>query len=371
MNTLNIRKLYTDGRLLENQTITVENGHIIKVEACLDTIYEYDNLAPALVDIHLNGGEQYHFTADPTKEALHDMEFSAQKNGVGYVLPALITSSPENIYTALDAVREYLRENPNSGVIGLHLEGPFISEKKRGAHMSKYVRVPDDALLEEIIKQGDGILKMMTIAPEHFTDRQIAMLLEAGVAVSLGHSNCTYKRAMEAFDLGVNLVTHLFNAMSPFHHREAGLVGAALASDRVFTPVILDGVHADFDAVNIATELKSDKLFFISDVLFQNHVKTEFKWEEFDAKLINGDYINADGNLAGATISMADCVRSGVEALGLSLEKSLQKSTSIPAEVLKLNAGKIEPGYPARFCTFDDDLSGFRYLRFSDISKAE
>lgn len=364
MKKLNVRKLYTNGQLLEHQTISIDQGQIVKLEACSDTVYDYEHLAPALVDIHVNGGEQYHFTAHPTEEALRDVEFSAQKNGVGYVLPALITSSPENICTALDITRAYLQKNPYSGILGLHLEGPFISEKKRGAHMNKYVRVPDDSLLDEIIKRGDGVLKMITIAPEHFTDRQISMLLEAGIAVSLGHTDCTYKRAMEAFDLGVNLITHLFNAMSPLHHREPGLVGAALAHDNVYTPVILDGVHADFEAVKIALKMKKDRLLFISDVLFQNHVKTEFKWEEFDAKLIQGDYINADGNLAGATISLADCVKNGVEVLGLSVEKSIQKSTAIPAEVLKLKVGKIEPDYPARFCTFDDDLSGFKYLNF-------
>lgn len=364
MKKLNVKNIYTAGELLENQTIIVEKGQIIGIEDCLDAVYDYENLAPALMDIHINGGEQYHFTADPTEAALRDIELSARKNGVGYVLPALITSSLENIYGALAVTGEYMRENPRTGIIGLHLEGPFISEKKRGAHISKYVRVPDDKLLEEIIKKGDKVLKMITIAPEYFTDRQISMLLEAGIAVSLGHTSCTYKRAMEAFDLGVNMVTHLFNAMSPFHHREPGLVGAALGHANVFTPVILDGIHSDFEAVKIALKSKGDKLFFISDALFQNHIKTEFKWEEFDAKLINGDYINSDGNLAGATISMADCVKNGVDKLGISLEKVLYKCTCIPADLLKLNVGKIAPSYPARFCTFDERMNEFEYLDF-------
>jgi N-acetylglucosamine-6-phosphate deacetylase len=364
MKSIAVKNLYSSGKRLENQKITIQNGQIVEVSPSSDAVFDYENIAPALIDIHINGGEQFHFTADPTEETLKDIEFSAQKNGVGFVLPALITSSPENIFRALEVTKKYISENPNSGIIGLHLEGPFISEKKRGAHLTKYIRTPDDQLLQEIITQGAEVLKMITIAPEHFTDRQISMLVNAGITVSLGHSNCTYKRAMEAFNLGVNLVTHLFNAMSPLHHREPGLLGAAFANEKVFTPVIPDGVHADYEAVKLAIRLKGDKLFFISDALFQNHIKTAFKWEEFDAKLINGDYINADGNLAGATISMADCVKNGVEVLGLSLEKSIEKSTGIPAKVLKIKAGKIEPSYPAKFCTFDNKLKELKFLNF-------
>jgi len=211
------RNLYTSGTLLEKQSLKIEDGLIREVTGYSGDDFDYDHLAPALVDIHINGGEQYHFTADPTTEALEDIEFSARKNGVGYVLPALITSSPENIFAALETVKGYIAAHPETGIMGLHLEGPFISEKKRGAHLAKYVRVPDDRLLREIIDVGGPVLKMITIAPEHFTDAQIKMLLEAGVKVSLGHSDCSYIRAMEAFDLGVNLVTHLFNAMSERH----------------------------------------------------------------------------------------------------------------------------------------------------------
>lgn len=358
------RHLYTSGKLLHKQKIKIENGIIREVAPYAGHDFNYENLAPALVDIHINGGEQYHFTAHPTAEALEDMELAARKNGVGCVLPALITSSPENIFAALETVRNYVGEHPGTGIAGLHLEGPFISVKKRGAHLAKYIRVPDDRLLRDIIDAGGPVLKMITLAPEHFTDSQIKMLLDAGIKVSLGHSDCTYARAMEAFALGVNLITHLFNAMSSFHHREPGLTGAALMAQHVYTPVIPDGVHARFEAVQLALQMKKDKLFFISDALFQNHIKTSFQWEEFDAKLINGDYINADGNLAGATISMADCVINGMKILGLSPEEALYKSSGLPAEVLGINAGKAETGYPARLISFSDNFSDVKYLNF-------
>lgn len=361
---ITVKNLYNAGSRLEKQKLRIENGIIREVSYYTGNDFDYENLAPALVDIHINGGERYHFTADPTAEALEDIELSAQKNGVGYVLPALITSSPENIFAALETVSTYMRERPGTGIMGLHLEGPFISVKKRGAHLAKYIRVPDDHLLREIIEAGGSVLKMMTLAPEHFTDSQIKMLLEAGVKVSLGHSDCSYARAVQAFDLGVNLVTHLFNAMSAFHHREPGLAGAALLAENVYAPVIPDGVHAHFEAVRLALQMKKDKLFFISDALFQNHRKESFQWEEFDARLINGDYINADGNLAGATISMADCVTNGVRILGLTREEALYKSSGLPAEVLGFAAGKAETGYPARFISFSDEFISLKYLNF-------
>lgn len=364
MQKLKIKNLYTGPQRLENKTLTVAQGKIVRVEDSTESGYDYENLAPALVDIHINGGEQFHFTADPTAAALEDIELSAQKNGVGYVLPALITSSPENIFAALETVKHYMQERPGTGIMGLHLEGPFISVRKRGAHLAKYVRVPDDRLLREIIDAGGEVLKMITIAPEHFTDSQIKMLVEAGVKVSLGHSDCTYQRAMEAFGLGVNLITHLYNAMSPFHHREPGLAGAALMAENVYTPVIPDGIHARFEAVALALKMKKERLVFISDALFQNHIKESFQWEEFDAKLINGDYINADGNLAGATISMADCVLTGTKVLGLSLEESLFKSSGLPAEVLDFTAGKADVGYPAKFITFSKGFKNLKYLNF-------
>jgi len=132
----------------------------------------------------------------------------------------------------------------------------------------------------------------------------------------------------------------------------------------VYTPVIPDGVHARFEAVQLALQMKKGHLFFISDALFQNHQKQTFLWEEFDAKLIDGDYINADGNLAGATISMADSVRNGVDILGLSLEEALFKSSGLPADVLAFRAGKAEAGYPARLIAFSDNFNNLKYLNF-------
>jgi N-acetylglucosamine-6-phosphate deacetylase len=363
MQNITIKNLFTPDEVLKNQKVWIENGLITKIEPLKNgELAKHENLAPTLIDLHINGGEEFHFTQKPEKETIKDIEYSAKKNGVGYVLPTLITSSVENIFKGLAAIKEYRRENPKSGILGMHLEGPYLSIKKRGAHLEKYIKIPDNQTLREIIDFGAENLKMITIAPESFTNEQIQMLLESGIKVSLGHSNCSFERAQEVFGLGVNLVTHLFNAMSPFTHREPGLAGASLVNTTVFTPIILDHVHVATDAARLAFKLKKEKMFLISDALFQNHKKVRFQWEEFDAFIANGNYMNSDGNLAGATISLSDAVRNAKNCLGIDTKYALKMATEIPAEVLNLNIGKIEIGAKAKFSTFNEHLENFSYI---------
>jgi N-acetylglucosamine-6-phosphate deacetylase len=343
-------------------TVEIEAGKIKAILPLESTSYDYIHLAPALVDAHINGGEEFHFTANPTEETLWDMDRAAAKSGVGYQLPALITSDPETMFKGIETVQSFRKKNPAQSIIGLHLEGPFISIEKRGAHLPEYIRKPDLSLIKEILSASKGMPLMMTIAPEHFENDTISYLLEQGVTVSLGHSNCTYERAMEVFGLGVKWITHLFNAMSPLTHRAPGLAGAALSHPDVYCPIIPDGVHVHHGAVKLALKLKYDRLFFISDALFQNGLKTHFQWRTFDAKLLDGKYINSDGNLAGANISMADALFTGIHQYSLSLSDGLRKCTSLPAEALGLPIGRMEVGYPAKFITFDENFEDIQLL---------
>jgi N-acetylglucosamine-6-phosphate deacetylase len=363
--TITCKNLYTGTHKLENQSIEIAEGKIVDIkDATKNQEFDYDNLAPALIDLHINGGEEFHFTHKPTAETLRDIEFSAKKNGVGYVLPTLITSSIDNIFEGLSAVKSYCLDNPKSGVLGMHLEGPFISVKKRGAHLEKYIKVPDEKTLKEIIDFGGKYLKIITVAPENFTNNQLGILVESGIKVSIGHSNATFEIAQEAFGLGINLVTHLFNAMSSFNHRRPGLVGASMANDNVFTPIILDNVHVAIAAVKLAFELKKDKIFLISDALFQNHKKQNFKWDEFDAFLEDGNYMNSDGNLAGATISMADAVKNAVEWLKIETKDAIKMATYTPALVINEPIGTLKVDSIAKFCTFSNNLQNFKYIEY-------
>lgn len=366
MNIL-AKKLYVAGQKLDNQVIISNNGKIVSLETYQNQVLDstYDNLLPGLFDTHINGGFKNYFTQFPTFETVKDIADASQATGTAYCLPTLITSSLENILKGIAAIREYQTHYPQGGVVGMHLEGPFLNVKKRGAHLAKYVRKPTDVELDEILKHGDGIIKLMTIAPENFTDTQLKKLTDSGIAISLGHSDATYAEAKYAFSKGINLVTHLYNAMSGLHHREPGLVGAALEDETVYAPIILDGHHCDYGAAKVAYRAKKDKLFLISDALFLGEQVKNFNWGEFDATLKNGSYVNSEGNLAGGAISLPSCIRNAVEFVGISLPEALDMASSRAAVATKLDGEycKIETGYPAVFTAFADNLTNFEVVQ--------
>lgn len=246
----------------------------------------------------------------------------------------------------------------------MHLEGPFLNPARRGAHSIDQVRKPTNDELEEIISKGKDVIKVITIAPECFTEEQLQMLINSGITISIGHSTITHKEAQFYFSKGINLVTHLFNAMTQFGHREPGLVGAVFENDEVYAPVILDGVHCDYAAAKVAYKLKQDKFFLISDATFLGRKVANFKWDNFDAHLENGFYRNEDGNLAGATISMEEAVQNAFNNLHVPADEAIKMATTRVAAAIGLQdkIGKIKQGFPASFVKFNNDLSKIETL---------
>lgn len=365
MPSISCKRLFSSDGVHFNKRISFDNGWIISIED-FDGSPEFQNISAPFFDTHINGGEQLYFTEENSLEAIEDIFNSSYKTGTFYVLPCLITSSLENILRGIEVMKTYLFQNPRSGVLGLHLEGPFLNPRKRGAHLAKYVRKPTDKEIIEILELGKDVIKIWTIAPEQFTDKQIAMILDAGITLSAGHSDATYQESSHAFSLGINLVTHLYNAMSGFQHRKPGLVGAALANKEIWAPIILDGKHCDFGAAKVAYNAKPDRLFIISDALFLGRKKRSFQWEEFDATLANDEYRNSDGNLAGSAISMGEAIRNGVNRVGIPIEIAIDMATLRPAKALGLDQkiGNLKEGFPAIFTFFDDDLSSFEVLNY-------
>jgi N-acetylglucosamine-6-phosphate deacetylase len=363
MPSITCQRLFTAQGVLRNKKIIFNAGIIESIED-FDGKATYQNICSAFFDTHINGGENLYLTEENSLEAVDDIANASYKTGTFYVLPCIITSSLENILKGIETLKEYMRLYPTSGVLGLHLEGPFLNPVKRGAHLAKYVRMPTDAEIETILKAGSDIIKIWTIAPEQFTASQIKMIQDAGVCISAGHSNATNIQANAAFDTGISLVTHLFNAMSGLHHRKPGLVGATLANKNIWAPIILDGKHCDFDAAKVAYNAKSDRLFIISDALFLGRTKMEFQWEEFDAKLINGEYINSDGNLAGSAISMGEAICNAVNYVKIPLEIAIDMATRRPFEAIGVNFKEfsIKEGNKALFTAFDDELESFEVI---------
>ncbi|PWJ59304.1 N-acetylglucosamine-6-phosphate deacetylase [Dyadobacter jejuensis] len=360
--------VYSGTTHLTHQVLTIREGRILTMAPGEPTegMPSYSHLAPGLFDIHINGGEHFHFTQKPDEHTLADIDAASASSGTAYTLPTLITSDTGNILQGLQAVRNYQSKNPTTGVLGMHLEGPFINPKKRGAHLAQFVRKPKNSELKEIIHAGEGVLKMMTIAPEQFSVEQITMLQEAGIVISAGHSDATYQQAQAAFGQGIRLVTHLYNAMSAFHHRAPGLVGATFDHPEVYAPIIVDGVHCDYAAARVAYQLKKKKLILISDALFLHQKVTSFQWGDFDAQLVDGQYVNQEGNLAGGAITLGEAIHNAVTFLGIPPIEALEMATSRPAMAMGLSEhiGQIAPGYPAVFTAFNPSLTNFEVLRF-------
>ncbi len=365
--------VHTGDEVIDNGVIIIGNGKILSVQKEIPTdIKQIDlkgsHISAGFIDIQINGGEHYYFSQFPNEETIQDIYNSSLKYGTTHTLPCLVSSSNETIHQGIEAIRNY-KAKYNNGIMGMHLEGPFLNPLKRGAHSINQVRKPTNSELEEIIRYGKDVIKVITIAPECFTDEQLDMLLESGIVISAGHSTMTYKEAQYYFSKGIKLVTHLYNAMTQFGHREPGLVGATFENEAVYAPIILDGAHCDYAAARVAYKLKKDKFFLISDAAFLGRKVESFKWDSFDAHLDNGFYRNEEGNLAGASISMLEAVQNAFNHLHVSADEAIKMATSRVASAINMEhqVGKIKTGFPASFVKFNDDLSVIETLNYNPI----
>lgn len=357
---LRARRVFTGHTVLNHQEIRIENGKIVSIHRTQGP-FDVDNVAPGFFDTHINGGRFNHFTESPTLDTLIDMYKACVASGTPFFLPCLITSSFDTIRQGIAAVRQFREQYPEAGMLGLHLEGPFLSPAKRGAHLEKYLLQPTDELIDELLSFADGQILLMTIAPELFSMEQLRKLGASGIVLSAGHSNATYEQAFTGFSVGIQCVTHLFNAMSGLHHRSPGLVGAALSNPAIWAPLILDGIHCHWESARVAFRAKPDTLFLISDALFLGKEKQHFRWEEFDATLEGDAYVNSEGNLAGGALSLPEMLVNAVHQLQIPLQTAVEMCTSRPARAVSQDTqiGYIKPGYPPVFTCFSDDLTHF------------
>jgi len=290
--------IFNGETFIGNRAVVVEGSKIVKV-VHKSNLVGYDNitdlkgalLVPGFIDLQVNGGGGAFYT----QEASTTNYIMANKAHLGFgttaLLPTLISTSLDNII-AQCAVGKELMKDPKNGVLGLHVEGPFFNPEKKGAHSLDFVREATDYEIEKIIEAGRGVIKLFTCAPEIVSPKHIKMLVDAGIPVSAGHSNCTYEQAMNAFEAGVTKVTHLYNAMSQFTSRAPGLVGAFLDSDdKVYAGIIVDGIHCDYAALRIAQKAKKEKLFLVSDASFVKHPVDSFEIDEFKIFFKDGMYL--------------------------------------------------------------------------------
>lgn len=347
--------LHTGYETLHHYMVLVAGGSVVGIEH--EETFSGDaerrdlrgaHLAPAFIDLQVYGGNGLLFSDQPSVASIAATYKACLEGGTAYFQPTLATHSPEVMQLAIGAVKDY-RELGLPGVIGLHLEGPYIHAAKLGAHVAGYIQTPTVNGLKSLMTDAQGILSMMTIAPELFDRGMIHDLLRKGVVLSAGHSNATYAEGMEGFDSGIIAATHLYNAMSPLRHRAPGMVGALFNRSDVWTSVVADGHHVDFAAIRIAKQLLGDKLFLITDAVTGNSTG------QYRHQLSGDKYVLPDGTLSGSALTMMKAVRNCVERAGISLDEALRMATLYPARLMKLDdrLGTIQLGMEASFVVFD------------------
>ena len=318
-------------------------------------------LVPGFIDLQVNGGGGALLNNDLTLEGIRTICGTFARFGTTACLPTLITDTPENTDRAIAAGIEAVRENV-PGFLGLHLEGPHLSVARKGAHDPALIRPMEEADIDRLLKARAKLPNLLlTVAAETVVPEQISRLAQAGIVVSIGHSDAGYAAVKAAAEAGASMVTHLFNAQSQMGNREPGVVGAALDLGSLNAGLIADGVHVS--AVMIGNALRAKrgpgKIFLITDAM-------SLTGTDLDSFELNGRTIHraggvlrlADGTLAGADLTMIDAIAYVHRTIGLPLEEALRMASLYPAEAMGIGTrfGNLKRGARADFVSISDDL---------------
>lgn len=349
-------KIFTGVEWISNATIHTEDGLIKEIVLQNKPSAEHPGIKahlviPAFIDLQIYGANKKLFAVYPTVEALDDLYNYCKNGGALLFQPTLATNTMDVFYRGIDAVRQYWKED-RKGVLGLHLEGPWLNPEKRGAHPAELIHPPTLKEAEDLLQYGKGVISMITIAPE-VCDKEIVDLIRSyGVVISAGHSNATYNEAMNALDDGITTITHLYNAMSSLQHRAPGLVGAAFNHSSALASIIPDGFHVDYAAIKIAWRQMKERLFVITDAVTETT-------EGFYHHHLEGNKYSSHGILSGSALTMHKAFLNLVQQLNIPIEQAVYMCSTLPAKLMgrATQYGKIAPGYAAQFLVLDNDLN--------------
>jgi N-acetylglucosamine-6-phosphate deacetylase len=308
--------------------------------------------APGFVDLQVNGFAGIDFL-EADADGYRRAGEALLETGVTAFLATFITAPEEHLLAALQNVP---RRFDGARVLGVHLEGPFVAPERLGIHPSSQRREPDAELLERLVSSGP--VRLVTLAPERPGAFDLIDLLRGrGITVSCGHSDATSDEATEAFDRGVRAVTHLFNAMRPFQHRDPGIAGAALARDDVVIQLILDGAHLAPETAQVVWRAAEGRVALVTDAFAgAGGVDGTYSLGGLDIEVRDGVARGPDGSLAGTTIRMLDAVRN-LHALGVPLADALDAATAVPARVIGVaSVGRLDVDQSADVVVLNDNL---------------
>jgi N-acetylglucosamine-6-phosphate deacetylase len=365
---VNGRVLLDEG-FVEGKAVVIDGAMIadvVEVDAIPASLGRYDLegglLVPGFIDTQVNGGGGVLFNDSPTVETIRTIGEAHRRFGTTGFLPTLISDDLHVIRAGIEAADAAIAEGV-PGVLGIHVEGPFLNHDRRGVHDAAKLRSLDAAAVELLATRHGGVT-MVTLAPEMTTPELIRALDDAGVIVSAGHTDATYDELQPALASGLRGFTHLFNAMSGLGSREPGAVGAALACEESWCGLNVDGHHVHAETLKIALRAKRrDRFMLVTDAM--PSVGSDTRIFQIQGRpitvvdTVNGDkIIDDEGRLAGAHLDMAAAVRNAVHMLGLDLTDALRMASAYPAAFLKLDheLGRIAPGHRANLVLLDDQL---------------
>ena len=331
-----------------------------------ESVLDADGLyaIPGLIDIHFHGCMGHDF-CDGTVEAIDAITRYEASCGVTSVCPATMTVSPESLVQVMDAARTY-NESParpgQASLVGINMEGPFISEAKKGAQAAEHIRLCDEALFCSLQERSGGLIKLVDIAPENEGAMEFIDALHDKVTISLAHTTADYQTAKEAYDRGARHATHLYNAMPPFTHRAPGVVGAAFDSPHCRAELICDGVHIHPSVVRATFQLfGDDRMILISDSMRAAGMEDGQYTLGGQDVAVKGKYATlvSDGALAGSVTNLMDCMRTAVKEMQSPLESAIACATMNPAKAIGIydRYGSISTGKIANLVLLDQDLN--------------
>ena len=316
------------------------------------------HLLPGYIDVQVNGGGGVLFNNAPTVEALRSIVAGHRRFGSTGLMPTLISDDVETMRLAVAAVRQAIAEGV-PGVLGIHLEGPYIAPERKGTHNADKFRVPDAAEIEMATSLDNGVT-LVTLAPEQVPADTIRAMVARGAKVAAGHTAASYEQARVGLDAGISGFTHLYNAMTPLQGRDPGVVGAALEDPHSWCGVIVDGVHVHPASLRVALAAKPrGKILLVTDAMpMVGADAPSFELYGETITAIDGVVRNAAGSLAGSALDMASAVRNTVQMLGLPLEEAARMASTYPAQFLGIDdyRGRIAPGCAADLVLLDDAL---------------
>lgn len=327
----------------------------VSADACdMDGLYAI----PGLVDIHFHGCAGYDF-CDGTEQALSAIARYQAEHGICAICPATMTFPEEKLAAVLRAAAAYRTERCGAALVGVNLEGPFLSPARQGAQNGVWLQNPDAALFRRLQDEAQGLIRLCEVAPELPGGLDMISEIAGEVRLSLAHTEADYDTACEAFRRGAREVTHLFNAMPPLTHREPGVIGAALDNDEVGVELITDGVHVHPSAVRVAFRLFENRIVLISDSMSATGLDDGDYMLGGQGVTVRGGRaeMRDKGTLAGSVCDLFTCMQRAVE-MGVPLGQAVRAASTNPARAIGIehDYGSLEPGKLANILLLDEDL---------------